>query len=278
RAQGARGQGRSEIVTLRRSFAGLMVSLVACAGTHGRDGAATPKHVETAPIAARKSVRKALAAVDRAYADRDVDDRWHAPELFTFIVPKGAKTALDLSPGDGYFTELLVRVLGDDGVVVVPKEIDDAELGPLWARRLGRPTMAAVHKLAGDPRVVLSSDVPPLDVALIVFGYHQAVFQGIDRAAMNRRVLAALKPGGAYVIVDRSVRDRGGLGDARTLRRIDAELVRREIEDAGFAYDDETSLLRDDNDTRDWRGSDVATSKEHAGGDLFVLRFVRPAK
>jgi predicted methyltransferase len=93
---------------------------------------------------------------------------------------------------------------------------------------------------------------------------------------MNRRIFTALKPGGAYVVVDRSAREHGGLGDARTLRRIDEELVRREIEEAGFALEEETSLLRDDDDTRDWRGSDVATNAEGRVGDLFVLRFVRP--
>lgn len=266
-------------MTLRRWSFAVSWMLVACAGANGRSGnGGGPKHLETPPVVVRKSVRKALAAVDRAYVDRDVDERWHAPELVSFIVPKGTKTALDLSPGDGYFTELLVRLVGDDGLVVVPKELDDAELGPLWARRLGRPVMAGVRKLGADPRAALGGDVPPLDLALMVFGYHQAVFQGMERAAMNQRVFSALKPGGAYVIVDRNARERGGLGDARTLRRIDAELVRREIEDAGFVYDEETSILRDDDDTRDWRGSDVATSKEHAGGDLFVLRFVRPKK
>ncbi len=51
--------------------------------------------------------------------------------------------------------------------------------------------------------------VPPevsnLDLVTIYFSYHDLVHMGIDRAAMNKKVFAALKPGGY-------LRRRGSLG------------------------------------------------------------------
>ena len=52
-----------------------------------------------------------------------------------------------------------------------------------------------------------------------------------------------------------------------TLRRIDATLVRREIEDAGFVLEAEVTMLRDPSDARDWRASDSATTTERGEGD-----------
>ena len=57
---------------------------------------------------------------------------------------------------------------------------------------------------------------------------------GVDRAAMNRAVFAALKPGGVYVVADHSGRAGSGISEAGTLHRIEEAFLRREIESAGF--------------------------------------------
>jgi len=37
-----------------------------------------------------------------------------------------------------------------------------------------------------------------------MFYYHDTAYMQVDRAAMNRKLLAALKPGGSLVITDHS--------------------------------------------------------------------------
>ena len=223
----------------------------------------------------RKTVREALGAADRTFADRAVDERLHSAEVLSFVAPSGALRIADLAPGDGYFTELLLRIVGDRGAVFVPSEIDDAELSPAWSRRLARPAMARAKRFDGDLRKALPRDATSLDLVVSIFGYHQAVFQDIDRAAMNALVRAALRSGGRYVVLDRQARVGGGLGDARTLRRIDAALVRHEIEAAGFVLEAEATLLRDPHDAHDWRASDAATTSERGEGDRFVFAFAK---
>jgi len=90
-----------------------------------------------------------------------------------------------------------------------------------------------------------------LDVVLSVLFYHDTVWQKVDREKMNRAVLAALKPGGAYVIVDRSGRPGTGTTETETLHRIEETALRGEVERAGFRLGAEGSFLRSPADTRD---------------------------
>ena len=56
----------------------------------------------------------------------------------------------------------------------------------------------------------------------------------VDRAAMNKKLFAALKPGGFLVIADHSAKPGDGASVGKTLHRIEEALLKREIEAAGF--------------------------------------------
>src|SRR5262249_4331566 len=68
------------------------------------------------------------------------------------------------------------------------------------------------HKVQAAPIVALSrsfeNPVPPelagdgVDLVTLMFNYHDLGHLGVDRAAMNKAVFHALKPGGFYVIAD----------------------------------------------------------------------------
>jgi predicted methyltransferase len=47
-------------------------------------------------------------------------------------------------------------------------------------------------------------DVSNLDLITFFFAYHDITYMPVDRAAMNRKMFAALKPGGLLVIADHS--------------------------------------------------------------------------
>jgi predicted methyltransferase len=90
--------------------------------------------------------------------------------------------------------------------------------------------------------------------------------------SLNRAIAAALKPGGAYVVVDASAREGRGVADARTLHRIEQRVVEEEVTKAGFIITEMSDVLRNPSDTRDWdssQGPRVGTE------DRFVLKFVR---
>jgi predicted methyltransferase len=56
-----------------------------------------------------------------------------------------------------------------------------------------------------------------IDLVTLMFNYHDLGHLGVDRAAMNRAVFRALKPGGLYVIADHAGRPGTGISESGTL-------------------------------------------------------------
>lgn len=110
-----------------------------------------------------------------------------------------------------------------------------------------------------------------LDLATLMFNYHDLGFMGVDRAAMNRAVFRALKPGGTYVIADHAGRPGTGISESGTLHRIEEAFLKAEVEAAGFRLAAEGMFLRNPNDPRDKNTPDPPQPK-----DEFVLKFVKP--
>ncbi len=108
-----------------------------------------------------------------------------------------------------------------------------------------------------------------LDFVLIHLNYHDVAIEA--RPALNKAVMAALKPGGIYGVVDHSAQDGSGNEAVKTLHRIDKLLVIKEVTGAGFKLAKEGAMLRKPEDKRDFN-----VNKERNRDDRFVLAFQRP--
>jgi predicted methyltransferase len=93
----------------------------------------------------------------------------------------------------------------------------------------------------------------------------------VDRAAMDRKMFAALKPGGLLVIADHSALPGQGVSVAKTLHRIEESTLRQEVEAAGFRFVAEGNFWRSAADTHDF-----PSYKPTVPVDNFVLKFQRP--
>jgi len=71
-----------------------------------------------------------------------------------------------------------------------------------------------------------------------------------DRVEMDKKMFAALKPGGFLVIADHR-RAPATARRSRTLHRIEESTLRKEIEAAGFKLAGEADFLRHPEDPRD---------------------------
>ena len=85
---------------------------------------------------------------------------------------------------------------------------------------------------------------------------------------MNRRLHAALKPGGFLVIADHSARAGDGTTVGKTLHRIEESTLRREVEAAGFKLVATGDFWRHPEDPRDF-----TTTRPTGPVDEFVLKF-----
>ncbi len=250
-----------------------------------------------------EKIAAVLASPDRSAADRNNDVRRKPADMLAFIGIHPDMTALDLSAGGGYTTELLARTIGPGGRVYGQNPPRDAanppprpavpEGGAAPAARPAtgtgtmvtppaRQTLADRAKTPGIAPIIAVSrkfddPVPPeiapgtLDLATLMFNYHDLSYQGVDRAAMNRAVFTALKPGGIYVIADHAGRPGTGISEAGTLHRMEEAFLRREIEAAGFRLAASGNFLRNPADPRDRNIPEPPQPK-----DEFVLKFVKP--
>jgi predicted methyltransferase len=239
---------------------------------------ATPQGAQSVSTGLTATEYQALVnAPERPEADRALDAQRKPAEMLAFFqVAPGMKVA-DLGAGGGYTTELLARAVGPKGVVYA--ENPDAFTrfaGKALGERLARPELAHVVKVEREFDNPLPASARDLDVVVSHAVYHDAVWMKTDRDSMNRAIFDALKPGGAYVVIDSSAKAGTGIADAETLHRIDEEFVVAEVQKAGFKLQSRGDFLRNPADTRDWNTSPRSAAERRGSGDRFALRFVKP--
>ena len=266
---------------------------------------------QDSPPLSSAQIIEILSSPDRTTADRTNDLRRKPEQMLGFIGIRPGIVALDLSAAGGYTTELLARSIGPTGKVYGQSRPRDPNHAPTSSSSVpegnSRPNLAPVATPAASqaaprpspvaladrearlheagipaaPIVALSrpfEDPVPSDLAseqidlvTLMFNYHDLGHLGVDRAAMNRAVFRALKPGGLYVIADHAGRPGTGISESGTLHRIEEAFLRQEVEAAGFRLVEEGKFLRNPNDPRDKNTPDPPQPK-----DEFVLKFVRP--
>jgi predicted methyltransferase len=206
-----------------------------------------------------------LSNPDRPANERDLDAARKPNEVLAFYgVQKGDKVA-DLWAARGYYTAILSQIVGPQGVVYTVNPNSRDEINQRWKE----PRYANV-RIADGPfdKLALPQDAS-LDFVIIHLNYHDVAPD--VRAPMNKRILASLKRGGVYAVVDHSAKDGSGNEANKTLHRIDKLQVIKEVGDAGFKLAREGNMLRKPEDTRDFN-----VNKERNKDDRFVLAFQKP--
>jgi len=213
-----------------------------------------------------------IAAPDRAAADRDIDKRRDPVKLLAFTGVRTGMKVLDMGAGGGYSTELMARSAGPTGVVYGQNPADlGARAKERFEARMQTPAMKTVVSLVRPFDDPLPAEVRDLDLVTFFFYYHDTAYMEVDRAVMNRKLFAALRPGASLVITDHHAKAGEGVTVARTLHRIEEAVLRREVEAAGFKLVAEGDFLRHPEDTRDFN-----VNRPTGPVDEFVLRFEKP--
>ena len=243
---------------VKHAFAALIVILMATA---------------TSPHAAAQNYSAIVAAPDRSDADRNTDKRRDPLKLLNFIGVKKGMKVLDMEAGAGYTTELLARAVGPNGVVYAQDsaEVMERQIKDKFALRAQKPAMKAVIHVIRNYDDPLPADVHDLDLITFFFAYHDITYMQVDRAEMNRKLFAALKPGGYLLIADHSANAGDGTSVGKTFHRIEESVLRKEVEAAGFKLVAEGDFLRHPEDKRD-----VIVFRAPTPVDEFVLKYQKP--
>lgn len=167
-------------------------------------------------------------------------------------IKSGQKVA-DLAAGSGYYTALLSRIVGERGVVYAVDPVRIFEAFPNASK-----TFPAY--LENDPRENIEYSVQkfdelafpqPLDAVMMGLYYHDTVWTGVDRTAMNKAIFDALKPGGVYIITDHNAADGAGDDVTKSLHRMPKGVIKPEVLAAGFELAAESDALANADDRPD---------------------------
>ncbi len=161
-------------------------------------------------------------------------DQWQQPEkvIGALQLRSGAQVA-DLGAGGGYFTFKLAKAVGPDGKVYA---VDiDREMTDLIAQRARLESAQNVETIvatAADPRLPKSG----LDLIFTSNTYHHIT----NRIAYFTALRGYLKPGGKIAIIDF---DRRAWFESLLSHHTPSEVIKREMEQAGYALQEEPNFL-----------------------------------
>ncbi|MDZ4811872.1 MAG: hypothetical protein SGI99_04565 [Pseudomonadota bacterium] len=226
---------------------------------------------------ATNALADSLASPIRTQADRERDLRDQPLAVLAFAGFKAGDRIADIFGGGGYYSEILDRVVGDGGRVLL---INNApydnyakkDLEPRIAN--GRLKNVEYNVRPADAMQLGSSS---LDGALIVNSYHDLYhadaaegWPAIDAAQFIDQIVAALKPGGVLLIVDHAARADSGKHAAQALHRIDEAFASADFKAHGLVFDGSIDVLRSAADDRSTNVFDAAIKGKT---DRFVHRY-----
>ncbi len=213
----------------------------------------------------------------RPAADKARDAARHPAELMAFAGIKPGWKVGDYMPGSGYFTRIFAKVVGPKGHVYA--------VWPEFMHGFEKQDVAAIDALVADPAYANTTEVvtpsgaftvaEPLDLIWTSQNYHDLQF-GLSHdqiIALDKSILAALKPGGTFLVIDHVAAPGTGWTVARTLHRIDPEAIKADMAEAGFKLAGESKVLRN---PKDPHTAIVFDPSIRGHTDQVVFRFVRP--
>lgn len=246
------------------------------------DGAMGAARPSSSAIVQPAEVDAALENPRRRPADRAQDDRRQAAAVLDYFGIETGMVVLDLYSGGGYYAELLAYLVGPSGRVVAHNNTPyltfaQAELADRY--REGR--LPNVEQLIAENNE-LELPEQRFDAVVMIKAYHDVYFvdeeagwEPINRIDFLVEVYDSMKPGAVLGIVDHAAAPGSPATTGGTLHRIDPAVIRRDMDQAGFIYEGESSILRN---TQDDYSRTVFDEKVRNRTDKVVLRFRKPAR
>lgn len=217
-------------------------------------------------------VKSAVADTSRPKADTDRDAIRLPAETIAFAGVKPGMKMVEMFPGGGYFTRPLSDVVGPSGHVygVENNKWDDGTDGKVAASLKDHNVTIQVTPFG---QFTLPEKV---DLVWITQNYHDMhipKYGVVDMADFNKRVYAALKPGGTYFILDHQANPGTTEAQIAVLHRIEKAQVIREVEAAGFKLAAEGNALHRPADDHT---KTIFDKSIQGHTDQYMLKFVKP--
>jgi predicted methyltransferase len=228
------------------------------------------------PAAAPANIKRAVESPARPAEQRARDaDRKPAETLMLAEIAEGERV-VELAAFGHYWTNMLVEAVGPSGQVAMVDMPWTDRFGGEAGRAFDTAHANATYTQAHYNQMQLPTNV---DAVLMVQFYHDLkraeASESADTADMNKKIFAALKPGGIYLVIDHNAEAGSGWRDAMTLHRIDPAAIKNEVTAAGFELVTDSNLLANPADDRKIGMRDASI---RGRTDQAVLVFRKPAR
>jgi predicted methyltransferase len=226
---------------------------------------------------AEDKIKAAMQADIRSDAEKDRDRNRRPVDTLAFFGLEHDMKVLELLPGGGWYTKLIVPVVADDGAYYAA-----IGAGRIKERLGDQPGFEKITVVAEDAKLWREEgsrfysmeldglEVKDLDMVLTFRNYHNFAESG--RAAMNKAAFDALKSGGIYAVVDHTARHMEPMTDSNR-RRFDPVKAIVEIQAAGFKLVDYADLHYREDDELEY---EVGAKSVSGNTDRWTLKFVKP--
>lgn len=244
-----------------------------------------------------EALAKAIAGSHRSPAFVARDAARHPQEVLEFIGIKPTMTVLEISPGGGYWTEILGPYLKDKGTyytTVAPAAMGERAVKAAadWKAKLeANKAIYGEVKIAEFGRGV--TDIVPegtVDMVLTFRNVHNWMAAGFAEQAFAA-FYKALKPGGILGVEEHRARNDQPQDPQARSGYVREDYTIALAEGAGFKFVGKSEVLANPKDTKDWpagvwtlpptlRLGDQDREKYLAIGeaDNFLLKFEKPKK
>lgn len=219
----------------------------------------------------------------------------HPKATLQFFGVRPDQTVIEITPGGGWYSEVLAPLLHDNGhyVAAMAKSPDSEDSRDLTALRAKFGADAAHYGKARivefDPKAPVLGAPGSADVVLTFRNVHNWVVA--DTApAMFKAFYTVLRPGGVLGVVDHRAADNASLESVRGSGYLPTSYVVKLATDAGFKLEDKSEINANPKDTKDypkgvWTLPPTLTLGEQdrekylgiGESDRMTLRFVKPA-
>jgi predicted methyltransferase len=231
---------------MRSLIAFAVLSLAAMApGLAQQSPAAAPPYV--VPAATPAHIKRAIDSPERTAEQRARDYHRKPAEILTLSGIEEGDRIIEIAAFGQYFTTMLLAAVGPTGRVDMYDLPYTERMAGAASREFDAKHANAAYHLESYNDVTFPQGV---DSVWNVLYYHDLQPQGVDTAAFNRKIFAALKPGGIYLVIDHKAEDGSAWRDAATIHRMGVDTIKQEVLAAGFELALESDLLANPADDR----------------------------
>jgi predicted methyltransferase len=238
----------------------LLPTLLAACATAASDTSATAPMPDATAGMASDALDAAIAGTARS-SDNVVRDSWrHPKQTLAFFGVQPDQTVIEITPGGGWYTQILAPYPRDDGHYVAAIWDDAIPDQPKYRYRLNdqlRKMIADAPAVYGTPETRVFDPKAPnfgadgsADVVLTFRNAHNWVADG-NAPAYFKAFYDVLKPGGTLGVVDHRAKPGTDLETMKQSGYLTQELVIGYATAAGFTLDQQSQVNANPRDNTD---------------------------